>query len=57
VAVLDGEGRIEAEAMSSQVAAHARYGGVVPELASREHLRRCPGWPARRWPRPRSRRS
>jgi N6-L-threonylcarbamoyladenine synthase len=42
VAVLDGEGRIEAEAMSSQVAAHARYGGVVPELASREHLRALP---------------
>ena len=28
-----------AEAMASQVAAHALFGGVVPELASREHLR------------------
>ena len=42
VAVLDGDGRIEAEAMSSQVSSHARYGGVVPELASREHLRALP---------------
>lgn len=25
--------------MSSQIATHAKYGGVVPELASREHLR------------------
>lgn len=26
-------------AVASQIATHARYGGVVPELASREHLR------------------
>src|SRR5580658_4175960 len=25
--------------VASQIATHARYGGVVPELASREHLR------------------
>src|ERR1700677_2996751 len=25
--------------VASQIAMHARYGGVVPELASREHLR------------------
>jgi len=25
--------------VTSQIATHARYGGVVPELASREHLR------------------
>src|SRR3569832_2252980 len=25
--------------VSSQIATHAKYGGVVPELASREHLR------------------
>ncbi len=28
------------EALHSQVALHAEYGGVVPELASRDHLRR-----------------
>ena len=25
--------------VSSQMATHSKYGGVVPELASREHLR------------------
>ncbi|MEI6565891.1 MAG: tRNA (adenosine(37)-N6)-threonylcarbamoyltransferase complex transferase subunit TsaD [Verrucomicrobiota bacterium] len=33
------EGRILSNAVSSQVALHAEYGGVVPELAAREHLR------------------
>jgi N6-L-threonylcarbamoyladenine synthase len=42
VAVLDGDGRVEASLLSSQIEAHAPYGGVVPELASREHLRALP---------------
>lgn len=42
VAVLDGDGRIEWNELSSQVAAHAPFGGVVPELASREHLKALP---------------
>jgi N6-L-threonylcarbamoyladenine synthase len=42
VAVLDGDGRVEVSLLSSQIAAHAPYGGVVPELASREHLRALP---------------
>jgi N6-L-threonylcarbamoyladenine synthase len=33
----DGRG-IVAERLSSQVAIHARFGGVVPELASRDHI-------------------
>lgn len=33
------EGRILANVVSSQVRLHAEYGGVVPELATREHLR------------------
>ena len=33
------EGRILANAVSSQIKLHAEYGGVVPELAAREHLR------------------
>lgn len=37
-AVVDGEGRVLASAVSSQIAAHRPYGGVVPEIASREHL-------------------
>ncbi len=32
--------RLLAEALHSQVAMHADYGGVVPELASRDHVRR-----------------
>jgi len=42
VAVLDGDGRVEANELSSQIAAHAPFGGVVPELASREHLKALP---------------
>jgi N6-L-threonylcarbamoyladenine synthase len=37
-AVLDGEGRVLSSVVSSQLAAHRPYGGVVPEIASREHL-------------------
>ena len=36
--VADGE-RICSSAVASQILMHERYGGVVPELASREHLR------------------
>ncbi len=32
--------RLLADALHSQVAMHADYGGVVPELASRDHVRR-----------------
>ena len=34
------DGRLLAEAVHSQVAMHEAYGGVVPELASRDHVRR-----------------
>ncbi len=37
--VADGE-RILSSVVASQVLTHAKYGGVVPELASREHLRK-----------------
>ena len=33
-------GRLLAHALHSQVAMHEAYGGVVPELASRDHMRR-----------------
>ena len=42
VAVLDGDGSVESSKLASQVAAHSPYGGVVPELASREHLTALP---------------
>ena len=38
-AVVDGEGHILAEAVLSQLAEHAPFGGVVPEIAARAHLR------------------
>lgn len=38
VAVVD-KGRILANCVASQTRMHAEYGGVVPELATREHLR------------------
>jgi N6-L-threonylcarbamoyladenine synthase len=41
VAVYDGAaGCLLAHAVHSQVALHAEYGGVVPELASRDHVRK-----------------
>jgi N6-L-threonylcarbamoyladenine synthase len=40
VALYDGEAGLEAHAVYSQVELHARYGGVVPELASRDHVRK-----------------
>ncbi len=42
VAVLDGDGRVEVNLLASQAATHARFGGVVPEVASREHLKALP---------------
>jgi N6-L-threonylcarbamoyladenine synthase len=40
VAIIAPDGRVLADAIHSQVAVHAPYGGVVPEIASREHLLR-----------------
>lgn len=37
VALVDHERRIVAEAIQSQLEAHAPYGGVVPEIAARAH--------------------
>jgi N6-L-threonylcarbamoyladenine synthase len=37
-ALIEGKGRILANVVSSQADLHARYGGVVPEVASRRHL-------------------
>jgi N6-L-threonylcarbamoyladenine synthase len=40
VALLDSERGVLAQALHSQVEMHRDYGGVVPELASRDHVRR-----------------
>ena len=41
-AVLDATGRVLADAVLSQETEHARYGGVVPEIAARSHLAHLP---------------
>lgn len=41
-AVIDGDGHILAEMVLSQLAEHEAYGGVVPEIAARAHLRYLP---------------
>ena len=38
-AVVDESGLVHSDVVRSQVALHAPYGGVVPELASRDHVR------------------
>src|SRR6195256_773584 len=38
-AVVEGGSRILSSVVASQLETHGKYGGVVPELASREHLR------------------
>ncbi|HEB92957.1 MAG TPA: tRNA (adenosine(37)-N6)-threonylcarbamoyltransferase complex transferase subunit TsaD [Gammaproteobacteria bacterium] len=40
IAIYDSEQGLLADALHSQVALHADYGGVVPELASRDHVRK-----------------
>ncbi len=40
VALYDGERGLLGHALHSQARLHAAYGGVVPELASRDHIRR-----------------
>ena len=37
---LPGAAGLRAHAVYSQIALHAEYGGVVPELASRDHVRK-----------------
>lgn len=40
VAIYDSEAGLLAHALYSQIALHAEFGGVVPELASRDHIRK-----------------
>jgi len=40
VAILEGQSRVLSSLISSQLGLHAPYGGVVPELASRDHQER-----------------
>ena len=38
VAIIDAEGALVANVVSTQIDFHARFGGVVPEIASRKHV-------------------
>ena len=40
VAIYDSERGLLGDALYSQIGLHAKYGGVVPELASRDHVRK-----------------
>ena len=40
IALYDTERGLLADALHSQIAVHREYGGVVPELASRDHIRK-----------------
>ncbi|MHC5225760.1 tRNA (adenosine(37)-N6)-threonylcarbamoyltransferase complex transferase subunit TsaD [Ignatzschineria sp. LJL83] len=42
VAIYCSERGLLAHQLYSQIALHAKYGGVVPELASRDHIRKLP---------------
>ncbi|MGB2166170.1 MAG: tRNA (adenosine(37)-N6)-threonylcarbamoyltransferase complex transferase subunit TsaD, partial [Candidatus Puniceispirillales bacterium] len=37
-AIIGDDGHIYANQISSQISVHQRHGGVVPEIAAREHL-------------------
>ena len=37
--IVDSAGRLHANVVASQADIHARYGGIVPEVASRQHIR------------------
>ena len=41
VALVTREGRVRVNAVASQVAQHAVFGGVVPEVAARMHIQAC----------------
>ncbi|MFN7834340.1 MAG: tRNA (adenosine(37)-N6)-threonylcarbamoyltransferase complex transferase subunit TsaD [Burkholderiaceae bacterium] len=40
IAIVDTAGRLRGQSLFSQIDLHRAYGGVVPELASRDHIRR-----------------
>lgn len=40
IALFDTQDGLLSHALHSQIAMHSEYGGVVPELASRDHIRR-----------------
>lgn len=43
VAIVNGQGTIIADVVASQIDFHSRFGGVVPEIASRKHIEAIAG--------------
>lgn len=43
LALIDGEGVIISDVVASQIDFHSRFGGVVPEIASRKHIEAIAG--------------
>ena len=41
IAIYDDQAGLLGHQLHSQIDIHKAYGGVVPELASRDHIRRC----------------
>ena len=41
IAIYDSDAGLLADALYSQIEIHAKYGGVIPELASRDHIRKA----------------
>ena len=48
-AIVDDTGRVHAQALHSQQALHQPYGGVVPEIAARDHLAHIDGLVQQVW--------
>ena len=40
VAIYDSDNGLLADCLYSQIDIHGKYGGVIPELASRDHIRK-----------------
>ncbi|MYA60252.1 MAG: tRNA (adenosine(37)-N6)-threonylcarbamoyltransferase complex transferase subunit TsaD [Chloroflexi bacterium] len=40
--IVDADGRLFANVVATQAAVHAKFGGIVPEVASRQHIRAIP---------------
>ena len=40
--IVDLDGRMHANVVATQAAVHAKFGGIVPEVASRQHIRAIP---------------
>lgn len=52
VSVIEDGHRVLSNIVATQIASHQRFGGVVPEVASRHHIEQITGVPRRPWSKP-----